>query len=74
MDDELFLVSPGTGAIFCLNATGAAVWNMLDEPQGLADIVAGFQDAFADVDGAQIERDITGIVEALVRRGLVERQ
>ena len=74
MDDELFLVSPATGAIFCLNATGAALWNMLTEPMPLDDIVIGFRDAFADIDAGQIERDITGIVKELVRRGVVEHQ
>jgi hypothetical protein len=58
--------------LYTLNETGAALWRKLDGVHSLRDVAAELADGFsaaADV----IERDVVGLLEELVRRGIVVR-
>lgn len=71
MDEDAFLVNPDTGHICQLNEIAAAVWHLLDQPMSVERIVAQFREAFSDIDGACIERDIASLLGNLARHRLI---
>jgi hypothetical protein len=59
MEDELFTV----------NETGKAIWNRLDG-RSLGQVVADLAEEY-DAQAGEIERDVLGLVEELVRRRML---
>lgn len=71
--DGLFLCDPREHTILHLNAMGAGVWRLLDEPVSVgeaADIVA---EAFPGVARERIACDVGAFFASLAARGLIER-
>ncbi len=62
MEDELYT----------LNETGRAIWDKLDGRKSLGDVVRGLADEFEAPPG-EIERDVKGLIEELLRRRMVAR-
>jgi hypothetical protein len=60
MEDELYTV----------NETGKAIWEQLDGCKCLDEVVAALAEAY-DAPRGEIERDVRGLVEELVRRRIV---
>ena len=60
MEDELFT----------LNETGRAIWERLDRRRPLGDIVGELSSAYEASPG-EIERDVIGLVEELLRRKII---
>jgi hypothetical protein len=60
MEDELFTV----------NETGKAIWDQLDGGRSLAEVVAALAESY-DAPPGEIERDVRGLVEELVRRRML---
>ena len=56
--------------LFTLNETGRAIWKELDGQRNLRDIVDGLAQAY-DAPAAEIEQDVLGLVEELVRRRML---
>ena len=76
MDGELLIVPlvGGMGdiedAIFSLNETGRAIWDRLDGRATLRQIAAALSDEYAAPIG-QIESDVQGLLEELIKRKMV---
>jgi hypothetical protein len=60
MEDELYT----------FNETGKAIWSRLDGKQSLRAVVTALAEAY-DAPPAEIERDVRGLVEELVRRRML---
>jgi hypothetical protein len=60
MEDELFT----------MNGTGKAIWDRLDGATSLGEIVAALAEVYDALPG-DIERDVRGLVEELVRRRML---
>jgi hypothetical protein len=56
--------------LFTLNETGRAIWDRLDGDRSLREVVADLAAAY-DAASAEIERDVLGLVEELVRRRML---
>ena len=56
--------------LFTLNETGKAIWAMLDGKNRLKDIVKKLFEEFEDPAG-EIEKDVTGLMEELIKRRMV---
>ena len=69
--DDVFLVNPDNQSIFHLNAVGAALWRLLAKPIGVEQAVAILHEAFPDVSGDVIERDVAALMDDLSARGLI---
>ena len=71
--DAVFLANPvdGDGTVSHLNATGAALWRLLEEPTSMQQAAADLQIAFPDVPREQIENDVEVLFEDLVDEELV---
>ncbi len=71
IDRDVFLVNPDSQGIYHLNAVGTVLWRLLAEPIGVAQAAAILHQAFPDVSGAEIERDVAALLADLAARGLV---
>lgn len=56
--------------IFSLNETGRAIWNRLDGKKTLQEVVKDLEVEFEAGQG-QIEKDVLGITEELLRRNML---
>lgn len=71
VDDEIFLIDQNGNAVFHLNATSSALWNMLAAPTSHQDAVGALQQAFPDVPAELIERDVRALLDYLSSNGLI---
>lgn len=71
VDEDIFLVEPGSQEVFYLDAVTAALWRCLAEPQTEDEIAAVFRAAFPDTDAAMIARDLKTALAEMRTRGLV---
>ena len=62
LEEELYTLSP----------TGRAIWALLDGQNRLQDVVAALREEF-DAPHDDIERDVIGFVDALLRRRMLVR-
>jgi len=56
--------------LFTMNETGKAIWDQLDGNTSLSEIVAAMTQEY-DASPGEIERDVRGLVEELVRRRML---
>ena len=56
--------------LFSMNETGMAIWNMLDGHRTLAEVAATLASQYEASPG-DIERDVAGIVEELLKRKMI---
>lgn len=59
--------------LFTLNETGRVIWSALDGKSTLKDIIERLTEAY-DSESGEIEQDVMGLVEELVRRGMLVEQ
>lgn len=71
LDGEAFLAHPATGAICRLNATGAAIWQLLDEPTSLEGVVAALAEAFPEIDLDRLRDDVGRLIDMLRGHAMV---
>jgi Coenzyme PQQ synthesis protein D (PqqD) len=70
VDEEIFLVEPGTEEIFYLDAAGAGLWRLIEKPRTLAEILVIYGEAFPDTDDSRLEADLRKSLKELLERGL----
>ena len=73
LDGEICLFEPVKAEYLNLNATGSAIWNLLEEPSSLDELLAELQNLFfVDADTCRKETEFF-ISEAIKLRMLVEQ-
>ena len=58
MKDETVLFNPANKKFCVLNATAALIWNILEEPRTVQEIVAAIRERFDAVDSQRVEEDV----------------
>jgi len=71
--EEAVILHITTGTYFGLNEVGAAVWNLIQSPRTVAEIVAELQQRF-EVSADQCEADLLRLFQELDQAGLVQIQ
>jgi hypothetical protein len=74
--DECIVVSVASSvadvnSIFCLNETGAVIWDLMDGKRNLRDIVSEIGGQF-ETAGKQLETDVISFVRDMVEFKLIE--
>lgn len=69
--DAVVATADGADAII-INASAYAVVELLDEPRSDTEIASVFARLFPDQDASAISRDVTQLVQELVKAGIVE--
>ena len=67
---EAVLVNTDTTASIVLNATGIAVWELMDGNRGLPDLVTAISRQFKDVPDS-VGGDVRALVDSLAEEGFV---
>ena len=60
-----------SGQYYGLNPVGARIWNLIQEPKTVADVLRVIVDEY-DVEASSCERDLVKLIEELQGKGLVE--
>lgn len=71
MKAESLLFDPTTSKFCLLNETAAVVWQRLETPATLEQLVAVVCDRFDDVDGPKAEQDVVALLRRLDELALV---
>ncbi len=72
LDDEVLLIDDANDVIFNLNPIGTAVWNFLESPRKMDEILQVLYAAFPDIPREQISRDTDLLLAQLKDRRLIE--
>ncbi|MEP4885619.1 MAG: PqqD family protein, partial [Alphaproteobacteria bacterium] len=71
LDDDVFLVEPGTGEVFYLNAVTSGLWTLFATPTGVADAAAAYREAFPDEPADKVSADVRDAVADMRARELI---
>ena len=71
LDDDVFLVEPGTGEVYYLNAVTSGLWTLFEQPTSVPDAVAAYREAFPEEPAEKIVADIRGAVDDMRARDLI---
>lgn len=66
---EAVMMSIENGAYFGLNPVATRIWDLIEQPQMLADLVQKITEEY-DVEASQCEADVQGFVVDMIERGL----
>ena len=67
---EVLLASPSGGDVDHLQGTASVVWDLLDEPRSLDDLVDGLADAYR-TPRSRVSHDVEALIGDLIARGWV---
>jgi hypothetical protein len=70
--DEIVLLDLDRGVYYGLDQVGARVWELVEADHTLPDIIDILLEEY-EVTRAELERDVTTLLEQLTARGLIER-
>lgn len=73
LNDEMVGLEPDAGLCFGFNAVAKRVWELLEEPRSL-DQLLNVLLAEYDVSGSECAADVSSLLESLVGHGLVRRR
>jgi len=68
---QAFLTDAEEAVIFHLNATGTALWRLLDQPAAFGELTAIFAAGFPDRDADALASDLSRLIRNLAANGLV---
>jgi hypothetical protein len=70
MSDETVVVDPRTREVHLFNATAARIWDLLETPRSVEELVRALADEY-DGDPQTVRREVEGFVAALGGKRLV---
>ncbi len=71
LNQETVLLNLKSGKYYSLNRVGGVIWELLQTPRTLSQIVDALQHRF-DVDRARCENDVKEVIESLSDAGFIE--
>lgn len=71
LDDDVFLVEPGTGEVFYLNAVTSGLWTLFAEPASVDDAAAAYREAFPEEPADKVEADVRSATQDMLTRELI---
>lgn len=74
-EDGAFLFDPDTGSLYCLNSTGAMVYERCQEGASFEDLLSILISGCEGVRGEEVKKDLESFLKEMKDRGfLVERE
>jgi len=65
MKNETVLFNPANNKFCVLNATAAMIWNLLEQPRTVQDVVQAICERFAGADQTRVEQDVQRALDEL---------
>jgi len=69
--DGALLFNPDTDQVLVINSTGLMIWQALERPRTLAEVVAVLQERCVNVPADQVGADVREFVETMVGKGFI---
>lgn len=73
LDGEICLFEPEKAEYLNLNATGSAIWNLLEEPAEVDQLLASLQSRYA-VDAATCRQETEAFISEALKSGMLQEQ
>lgn len=70
LDGDVVIMSIDTGTYYGLDAVGACVWKLLEQPRTFAEVIDGVVQQF-EVDAEVVEKDLTAFLSEMRSEGIV---
>lgn len=70
VDGELVMMNIETGAYASLNETGKSIWQLLDAPKNIADVVSALVEEY-DIDQSTCENEVLPFIENMVKNDVL---
>lgn len=71
LDDDVFLVEPGSGEVFYLNPVTGGLWTLFAEAATAAEAFTTYQAAFPERPQDEVERDVSVAIGEMQQRELI---
>jgi len=71
LDDEAVILNLNSGVYYGLDAVGARIWSLIQEPRTVNDIRDTLLEEY-EVDAGRCERDLLALLRELADQGLIE--
>ena len=69
---EAVMMSIEKGAYFGLNPVATRIWDLIEQPRTVAELIASITDEY-DVPDEQCQADVQGFVADMIARGLAQQ-
>ena len=73
LDGEICLFEPVQAEYFNLNGTGSAIWNLLEQPTEVEQLMDALQ-ALYDVDSSTCRQETEAFIAEALKRGMLQEQ
>ena len=73
LDGEVCLFEPVKAEYLNLNTTGSAIWNLLEQPTELEELLTTLQSRYA-VNAATCRQDTEAFISEALKRGMLQEQ
>ena len=73
LDGEICLFEPEKAEYLNLNATGSAIWNMLEEPAEVEQLLAALHNRYS-VDADTCRQETEAFISEALKRGMLQEQ
>ncbi|MGO9751513.1 MAG: PqqD family protein [Solirubrobacteraceae bacterium] len=70
VDDEIVFLNPGTNSYVAIDRVGRQIWELLESPRRLDDLVAALAAEY-DTEPTVIGADVAAVLDELEREGTV---
>jgi len=71
LDDDVFLVEPGSGEVFYLNPVTSGLWTLFAQSATIDEALAIYREAFPENAKDEIERDVSAAITEMRARDLI---
>lgn len=71
LDDDVFLVEPGSGEVFYLNPVTSGLWTLFAGAATAGEAFLTYQAAFPDSPQSEVQRDVSAAIAEMQQRELI---
>ena len=71
MDGETVMMDVQKGSYFALSGSGTRIWELLEQPRSINDVIAALSEEFDTAGAEDVEGVVTDFVAKLLDKGLV---
>jgi len=70
-EERMLVITAKDSKLHRFNDAGTFIWNQLERPKSVNELLAGLVDHFSNIDAGQGKEDLLKFLEGLHRKGLI---
>jgi hypothetical protein len=71
IDGEIVMMNIETGMYVSMNATGKSVWDILENPASISDILTALTKEY-EIDAETCQKDVTPFIEQMIEKKILQ--